>query len=747
MIRRELYINGNLIELSEGNPIAFTFQVNDIAELADRQASYSNRFTIPATENNKKALYFSNQIASDTNAPYKKLPCYYYENGHPIIQNGVAIIEGYSNLFSVTIYAGIFDFFSQLGDKTLKDIYWGELDHAYDVHTVKVLNEADGPVVWPLIQWGAWEFNDVAVSGRDFDIRYQMPVVKYSYLFQKIFALTNYTYSGNIFNESNYTNLVMTLPGDQLINDDDVLATRKYKAYQTSYYERLRSINFSQGGEMINLLSIYGLSHTNVYDGNLPSDGSFIVGYDINPGQTKNNYLVPNAIPDTRNYVAPPVNFTKYISQGFSTIKIDFGLSHDDWAGTAEDTSISTTGDCIFVVYKNNIEVFTQRLFYTGPTYDEVSVSGIDVKPGDVIHVILKRLAFRPIRWYPTSGSDKTFISITAENSLGLNQLISYNYLIPEIKLSDIIKTVCQMFGLIITTNNIDNVVRFTKFKEIKDNILSSDDWSSKLDLSIPPEINYRFGTYAQRNNLTYKEDEAGNNAGDGQFVIADEVLNYSASLMQLPFSASVSYPKIIKTADQPASGNVGVQIPRFTLRNDEVFSLTKEYSLGDKVMHSGISWNFKSITPTTGVTPDTVPPGSTYWEKTFLQYEQTITSQPRVLLLKPMSAGSGTMNIYDGTNSESIFMFNMRIAYFEDPAIPNGISWNSLLNGYYKELLSTLDKTKAVTVYVKLSENDIYNLNFLRLKYISYYGNLFYLNNIQDYQVGKSCKAQLIRI
>ena len=51
MIEELLYINDVLIQLPERS-IARTLQINDLTNLANRQASYSNKIKIPKTPNN-----------------------------------------------------------------------------------------------------------------------------------------------------------------------------------------------------------------------------------------------------------------------------------------------------------------------------------------------------------------------------------------------------------------------------------------------------------------------------------------------------------------------------------------------------------------------------------------------------------------------------------------------------------------------------------------------------------------------
>jgi len=110
----QLYINGRSIELSNKEPVGFTYQVNDIAQLSEPQASYSNRFAVPDTNNNDVALNQSNTVSTNTLAPYRKLPATFIRNGIPIIENGVAVIEGSKGGYEITWYSGISDFFSKL---------------------------------------------------------------------------------------------------------------------------------------------------------------------------------------------------------------------------------------------------------------------------------------------------------------------------------------------------------------------------------------------------------------------------------------------------------------------------------------------------------------------------------------------------------------------------------------------------------------------------------------------------------
>ena len=78
---RQLYINGQEVYLDSDEIIPITKQVNNIAELKDRQADFTTDFKIPATRKNRLILESANLLSSNTFVPYVKNSCTYVEMG------------------------------------------------------------------------------------------------------------------------------------------------------------------------------------------------------------------------------------------------------------------------------------------------------------------------------------------------------------------------------------------------------------------------------------------------------------------------------------------------------------------------------------------------------------------------------------------------------------------------------------------------------------------------------------------
>lgn len=736
-MKRELYISGRLIDLSEDQPIALSYQVNDIAELSDRQANYSNRFTIPDTNNNSYVLNFTNSIPSNTKAPYRKLPCTYIQNGIPVIQNGIAIIEQYSGSYDITIYSGIYDFFQQIGDKTLLDIDWSELNHTYNVSTILGINNDwysgnNTKSCWPLINWGGYS------SSAYVDIKYQLPVLLYPFIIDKIFSLTTYSKSGLIFTEPIYNSMALTLSPDVFTNDDAVNLSRSFKSFSSDTLFKNRWVS-TEEKPVLDLLKLFNnFTPSGGFDS---TDGEFHKG--VSP---KTSYYIgdPNGpfIPDgarpggkintTAVADIPNRDFSSYISKSFNTVEFKVHMYYYVTDDGAQGT---------VYIKKNGVVKYKEDLLGIG----QVNLLDVDFSiplvPGDVITITIE---YRQQDIYQSSLGDYSYVSATITDTLAINTEINYNKLIPEIKLKDIIKNFAQKFALIISTSKTKREMIFTEFKEIKQNTLQAQDWSEKIDVSNKETISYRIGNYTQTNNLRWAADDKTNGIGDSAFLIDDLILDTESDLFELIFPACLPFPNIRTTTDQQTSGNEGVQIPRFTLVEADIWEAFKTYSIGDQVNRGNVIW--------ISLSDDNInkPPESNLsdWEIIAIQYTQSESSLSRLVVLRSLGGNGETVVTYtDGTTPTDTYPPYVPLAYFGDLSQPYDLTFSYLIQHYYSEIVHMLNNLKVLNQMVLLSEADILNLDFLTLKYIRKYGNYFYLNKVDEFIEGQSANCQLIRM
>lgn len=749
-MKDELYINGQEIELDQSEAVGFTYQVYSIAQMTP-QAAYSNQFVIPLTTKNTVALNFSDRIATNSLAPYRQLPCTFIRGGVSIISNGVAIIEGAQGNYQVTIYSYVFDLFTQIGDLSLKNIDWSYLNHQYDLNTIKTINEnfllGNSDICWPLIQWGG-----ISEDG-EIDIKYQLPCLSYPVIIKKIFEKTNYSYSGKIFSDQLFENITMTLSPDVYSVDDATLVLRSFKSSLNvdSYDSGTLSLITLN---LINILAFFNI--TNEYD---DYDSEYFYRDNINPTKVSvrmvtgarsvyEQALGYPSVPDGRGGMtpgAPPLNQTSYRSSWFETISINahfwyFCQSEDN---SGNDADIAEFKEPQYVILKNDQIVIKIQLDTDAQLlFDNQFI--MDVIPGDVIKVYIE---FQELKVWKIVLDEHSYMSIVATNSLLINSELNYNALIPDIKLKDILLNLCQKFALIITPDKSLNKVSFTGFAEIKADIANAEDWSDKIDLSQPPLLTYRIGDYGSVNNLKWKSDTTTNGFGDSSFSIDDNTITSIYNFIELIYPSALAYNNIVTTSDSPPGGNTSVQIPRYTLVASDEWQAYIQYSKGDKATRNNII--YIALYDNQNIIPGDDSPA--VWEKIPLQYEQSLTSDARLVIVRQLSGDNGSPSdsiiFTDGENEINILSKNIPLAYFADPTQYFQLTYDFLISIYWKEFVAMLNKLKVLNILIRINDVDISKLDFLTLKYISHFGNHFYLTVVNEYLSGQSTQCELIRM
>lgn len=730
-MERELYINGRRVDLLPEEPFAITFQSNDIADAKSRQANHSRSFRLPQTDNNLRSIYFSHKVGSVSNLPYRKNEAYYIERGLPLIQNGVAILDNFSEGYlNVTVYSGIYDFFDIIEGKTLKDIDWSELNHDFTLAEVINKNNQFGNITWPLIQWGAYR------KGYPVDIRSQVPCVKYSYVVDKILEYAGYTISGDVLNEELYKAMYMTLNTEEVINSEELAEANSAKLIAHSDGDTIKKPFPNSEGYVNNFISV-SYSLFNLYRH----------GDDINGDPVDDSFIGDNFT------IAPTVQFagsgTQPVYVAFSNIdqvwNVNLNLLYWAWLPGYPDTLGEAAGLYIFV---NGVEKLRRAFQITGSDIDQDlqvfqdSIS-LNVSAGDELMILVVVVGNGRFKLY----QQDSFIEVLSENAKQIGQEVNYNSIIPEISMKDFMLNFARIFALNFNSND-DLVLYATMFKEIKQNIPEAKNWSNKLDKSKPINLSYRIGNYAQNNYFMWADDNT-NGFGDGIFAIDDQTLQLNNSFVELIFSASLPEYNIFDTINQPVSGHTGIKIPRYTLYDADQWRTYESYQESDIVQFGSQVWI--ALRNTTGDEPGSSPLD---WELFTTQYEATEDSNTRLVIVRRLEEDSTspaeTITFTDGDNESTQEVTTALLAYFKDGE--RGylqLGGETLLSRYYSEIQEMVRQLKYVTCYMNLDITDVgsHELDFTKPVYIEYFGNYFYLNRIENFISGQSTLCHFIRI
>lgn len=121
-------------------------------------------------------------------------------------------------------------------------------------------------------------------------------------------------------------------------------------------------------------------------------------------------------------------------------------------------------------------------------------------------------------------------------DSISYGQYYPIGANLPDIKVIDFIKQICWLFGLFAIKSN-EGEIKFISVDSIIQRKIYSKDWSDKLIVSgvNAKETSYKFGDYAQKNYLRYKENE-NSKIQDGYIEINDKTLDLEKDLIEMPY-------------------------------------------------------------------------------------------------------------------------------------------------------------------------------------------------------------------
>lgn len=102
---------------------AMNYQINNLAELKDRNASYSQRISLPRTTHNEQAFQFSFVIGLGSYVPYMRFPCQLFYEGALISPVGAVlnIVDVSDESIGIQIIGATADLFDTLNNTDAKD--------------------------------------------------------------------------------------------------------------------------------------------------------------------------------------------------------------------------------------------------------------------------------------------------------------------------------------------------------------------------------------------------------------------------------------------------------------------------------------------------------------------------------------------------------------------------------------------------------------------------------------------------
>ena len=239
MDRQELYIDNQLVELTQDVAVALNFAISDIAEPEKVKADYSKTIKLPGSETINKIfshIYNVNIDLEHSSATFN--PNIRVEARYSI--NSVELIDGFIQLKKINIKDGCITYdvnlfgrnanlFNDIGEKLMTELDISEFDHDWTLQ-----NEEDSwatqiiqggvPVpfalgngyVYPMIDYGYDETED------EWSVENFLPAVYAKTYMDKIFEDAGYSYNSTFLNTTYFKSLVIPASRNLKLTDTQI---------------------------------------------------------------------------------------------------------------------------------------------------------------------------------------------------------------------------------------------------------------------------------------------------------------------------------------------------------------------------------------------------------------------------------------------------------------------------------------------------------------------------------------------
>ena len=468
MIRTEIYIEDEVIDLLQDISSEFTYAIDDVKDFGSRNTSFSRTISIPATAKNNKILGFAFEISMSNNhnsdlanvntnfTPSQAAKCEIYVDKIQIFKGVIRMLEIVMNnnviQYQCAVFGELGGFITELGNKRLEDLDFSEHNHTYNVTEIEdswdTINGSG--YYYPLIDYG-----DVSTGKDDFHVSTFRPALYVKEYIDKIFEGTTYTLDCAFFDTTFFKSLIIPNNSQGIRGAND---------------------RFILGTKTISQILLNSNTPT-ARNADLPFDTTTLLNFTENAGKSIFTY-----------------------TDGTKTIRTIASI-----AGTYQTDAASSITATLYIGGVS-VQAFTQN---TSSANNPFSFS-FDYT-GNILNTNQVRIEISvPVTantYIVTISSASVNLSqITSQiTDVAYNGVISLNENLPKgIFQKDFFLSVCKMFNLYVYQDNLNdkqiNVSPYIDFYSSA--VTNSLDWSQKIDLgssmSIKPmsQLNARYYAY-----------------------------------------------------------------------------------------------------------------------------------------------------------------------------------------------------------------------------------------------------------
>lgn len=683
------------LDVGENVP-AIVFQINDLNDLKDRQASYSQSFALPLTPNNCRAFGFADEFDALSDAPYQIHRCAWYEDGIEIIGTDFRLeLLSVSDVFNCQIVNNIAGLFETLKSKTMDEmtsiprLLWNHT-------TIKSTLESDGPdklitFAPPLSvqrEPGVYSYvqNDRAVL-----VAGVIPYFRLLPLVRAILGEVGYTLDTD----------VESVPG----YEPDLISMSDFVPGVSSF----DPLNRRASGPVLT-----------IGPGAQPSYPIYMLQSPIS-SQFNYNEVRVRTLRDANVETVTTTGF-EYVAPGYMKMRANLmclanitGDPQSRCRYRVQKFGNPTPGP-VADTYEQEVIAEVDAAVSDRRNYDTFVSDEIELAPGERLYLEIMLLEGRENIPYQGNFS----VTISPES----NAVPAGGYIYPQKSTDfknqlDVIKLFVQLYGLFVDVDTANKVVRAYNLNKVLNRAKTGDfaDWSGKLDTNpgkSSREVTFRVGSYEQENRILF----GANSLNDEQKSASIYVRNDNLQAV-----------KDLFTIGAESSFNRRHRSP-IIFPDMQDMDVDVRYTQDDAA-----GWSYLKTDPAF------IP-----WPVWLTTYRK---SKTHVVRLVPMKS--------TGTGSILRFRFDMippayTSVYAEVDEqyafVPVSVDPQTFINTYYPILENNiLNPARLVEDVFNLTPSDIMNLDLLRPVYVEEYGGFFYIQKIHNYQARKLTKVTLVAL
>lgn len=734
MIRTEIFVENNRLDLSKDLSSEFTYNIDDIQDFASRNTSFSKTIILPGNAINNQVFghifEFGNANFYDPALPNvgynfnaaKSAACVIYVDKIQIFKGVLRLLEIVLDNGTIEYECAVFGelggFVSALGNHRIEELDFSAYDHAWTIQNITASWDNGGTnntgsqgsgYYYPLIDYGK-----VSTNKHDWQVKAFRPALYVKEYLDKIITGAGYTYEAPFFNSGVFRRLVIPQNAKQLIKN----TTELVRATRSTNYA---CVNI--GNEDFDLIQFetVGLS-------NFTTNQNKYFTY------TGSN----NTSTNIRVLIYGNLNVS-FVGQGtaYTTVRLDLYKNGTVIATRSFQNTLAAGTFSVPFLWNETIPQVIQQndQFRIEVTYGMAIDPTLQIQPGGTVDI--------------SSGTGLFIDSLTTQiGEVNYGDTVSMNANIPKgIFQRDFFASIVKMFNLYVVEDvnrknhlvikpyiefynsgisllSINDFNDLLKINEL-DYLLLADgnaaylDWTYKVDRSKPvrlrpmSELNGRYFEYKYKSDSDYYNDQYSKKYTEGY---ADRIEDTGFEFAKDKQTAEIIF------ASTPLVGYSGL--------TDKVYpTILKITNQGGQEIEDATEHVIRimQVKKITDVTSYTVKNGNTTLS--------TLTTYGYAGHLDDPDVPAADINF--GSPKELYFTLST-----DYPAA-------NLFNGYWSDYIAEItDKdSKVMSCNVKLNDMDIYSLDFSKLIYID--GSLWRLNKVSDYNpmTDETTKCEFLKV